>query len=72
MDFGRFEILTFDCYGTLIDWEAGILGALRPLLARHGIDETREPPRFSDTAPREERPDGRGTSPPGRGHGSTR
>ncbi len=28
--------LTFDCYGTLIDWEAGALDALRPLLARHG------------------------------------
>jgi 2-haloacid dehalogenase len=31
MDFGGFEVLTFDCYGTLIDWEAGILGALAPL-----------------------------------------
>jgi 2-haloacid dehalogenase len=28
--------LTFDCYGTLIDWEAGAIEALRPLLARHG------------------------------------
>lgn len=28
--------LTFDCYGTLIDWESGILTALRPLLARAG------------------------------------
>jgi 2-haloacid dehalogenase len=28
-DFGRFEVLTFDCYGTLIDWETGILAALR-------------------------------------------
>jgi len=25
LDFTRFEILTFDCYGTLINWEAGIL-----------------------------------------------
>jgi len=37
MDFERFEILTFDCYGTLIDWEAGILAALRPVLDRHGV-----------------------------------
>ena len=36
MDFSRFQVLTFDCYGTLIDWESGILGALRPLLAAHG------------------------------------
>ena len=26
LDYGRFEALTFDCYGTLIDWEAGIVG----------------------------------------------
>src|SRR4051812_20331763 len=28
-DFGRFDALTFDCYGTLIDWETGIARALR-------------------------------------------
>ena len=28
--------MTFDCYGTLIDWETGIFSALRPLLAAHG------------------------------------
>jgi 2-haloacid dehalogenase len=31
IDFGSFDALTFDCYGTLIDWETGILAALRPL-----------------------------------------
>jgi|SRR5579862_3714936 len=36
LDFSRYEILTFDCYGTLIDWEAGILAALRRILAVHG------------------------------------
>lgn len=25
----RFQVLTFDCYGTLIDWETGIASALR-------------------------------------------
>lgn len=34
-DFSRFEIITFDCYGTLINWEAGLLTALRPILAVH-------------------------------------
>ena len=29
-----FEALSFDCYGTLIDWETGILNALRPLSQR--------------------------------------
>ena len=29
-----FKVLTFDCYGTLIDWERGILQQLRPLTQR--------------------------------------
>jgi 2-haloacid dehalogenase len=36
LDFSRFEILTFDCYGTLIDWETGILSSLRRILSAHG------------------------------------
>ena len=41
LDFSRFEILTFDCYGTLIDWETGILSALHRILAAHDqhVDE---------------------------------
>jgi len=35
MDFPRFTTISFDCYGTLIEWEAGILPVLRSLLARH-------------------------------------
>jgi 2-haloacid dehalogenase len=35
IDFSRFSIITFDCYGTLIDWESGILGAIRPILSAH-------------------------------------
>ena len=31
-EFARFSVLTFDCYGTLIDWESGIWDALQPLL----------------------------------------
>jgi 2-haloacid dehalogenase len=38
LDFNRFEILTFDCYGTLINWEDGILRCLRGILAAHGKD----------------------------------
>jgi 2-haloalkanoic acid dehalogenase type II len=29
-----YKVLTFDCYGTLIDWESGMLAALAPLLGR--------------------------------------
>jgi 2-haloacid dehalogenase len=36
LDFSRFEILTFDCYGTLINWEQGILGCLHRILKAHG------------------------------------
>jgi 2-haloacid dehalogenase len=34
-DFSRFEVLTFDCYGTLINWEAGLLAALHGILNAH-------------------------------------
>jgi 2-haloacid dehalogenase len=36
IDLARVEWLTFDCYGTLIDWEAGILAGLRPLVGEAG------------------------------------
>jgi 2-haloacid dehalogenase len=36
LNFAQFRLVTFDCYGTLIDWEAGIFSALRPILAAHG------------------------------------
>jgi 2-haloacid dehalogenase len=34
--FDSFQAITFDCYGTLIDWESGILRVLQPLLTEHG------------------------------------
>lgn len=36
INFGAIDALTFDCYGTMIDWESGILAALRPVLEAHG------------------------------------
>jgi 2-haloacid dehalogenase len=35
LDLSRFSVLSFDCYGAMIDWEAGIFSALRPILAAH-------------------------------------
>ena len=35
---GDFKALTFDCYGTLIDWETGIWDALQPLLMHNGCE----------------------------------
>src|SRR2546423_930982 len=42
LDFSRFECISFDCYGTLVDWESGILSALGPILERHSAVATRE------------------------------
>jgi len=36
MRLGDFRVLSFDCYGTLIDWETGIVKALQPLAAKAG------------------------------------
>ena len=44
LDLRRFDALTFDCYGTLIDWETGLLAALRAALpgSTRGDDELLE------------------------------
>lgn len=36
MKLADFKVLTFDCYGTLIDWESGLWAALQPLIAKGG------------------------------------
>ena len=40
MDFSRFTTISFDCYGTLIDWESGILPVLRGVLGSHGQSQS--------------------------------
>jgi 2-haloacid dehalogenase len=40
IDYKSFAVLTFDCYGTIIDWEQGIVRTLRPVLTAHGVDLT--------------------------------
>ncbi|WP_433789094.1 HAD-IA family hydrolase [Actinoplanes sp. CA-252034] len=37
-----FKALSFDCYGTLIDWEAGIAAVLEPWARERGLDVTGE------------------------------
>jgi 2-haloacid dehalogenase len=39
---GAFDALSFDCYGTLIDWETGIAAVLRPWAGTHGLDMSDE------------------------------
>ena len=40
--FGSFDVLTFDCYGTLIDWEAGLLAGVRAILDPRGVEAADE------------------------------
>ena len=37
IDYAQFEAVTFDCYGTLIDWETGLADAFRAVLPAHGV-----------------------------------
>ena len=37
MNWLQYKVLSFDCYGTLINWETGLLDSLRPILAAHDM-----------------------------------
>jgi len=56
MNWNQFEWISFDCYGTLIDWETGILGYLRPLMRAKGCDaeDSRLLTLYSEFEPREQ------------------
>ncbi len=41
-DLDRVSAITFDCYGTLVDWESGILAAMIPLARSHGVEASSE------------------------------
>ncbi len=40
LDPNQFEWLTFDCYGTLVDWESGICDAVSKVATRHGVHKS--------------------------------
>jgi putative hydrolase of the HAD superfamily len=42
LDLTAYRALSFDCYGTLIDWETGIAAVLRPWAGEQGLDVTDE------------------------------
>jgi 2-haloacid dehalogenase len=58
LDFSRFEILTFDCYGTLINWEAGLLPVLHRILSAHckKVDDATILKLYGDFEQRSEQP----------------
>ena len=45
MKLSDFSVLTFDCYGTLIDWESGMIAGLKPLTERLAGRDGRQPDR---------------------------
>lgn len=55
LDPNRFDLLTFDCYGTLVDWEAGIIAAVRDVCASHGAVSGAAHGKLPDPAHREDR-----------------
>lgn len=58
MKLNDFKVLTFDCYGTLIDWESGIWDAMQPLLmtnARNDITRAIALEAFARTESQQER-----------------
>jgi 2-haloacid dehalogenase len=42
LDLTTYRALSFDCYGTLIDWEAGIAAVLAPWASEQGLEVTEE------------------------------
>ena len=42
LDLTTFKALSFDCYGTLIDWEAGLGAVLVPWAREQGLELTDE------------------------------
>ena len=42
MEADKYKVLSFDCYGTLVDWESGIVSGLRPVLRAHGAEASDE------------------------------
>ena len=57
LDFKRFEWLSFDCYGTLVDWETGISKAVAGVLESHGMRKSKAEilALFADVEPRVQR-----------------
>lgn len=42
MKLSDFKVLTFDCYGTLIDWETGIIQGLQELTSKLAVPKNRD------------------------------
>ncbi|HET6601070.1 MAG TPA: haloacid dehalogenase type II [Gaiella sp.] len=56
VDLDVFDVLTFDCYGTLIDWETGLLTALRDALPEADVGDDELLETYAGHEARAERP----------------
>jgi 2-haloacid dehalogenase len=40
MNFSQFKLISFDCYGTLVDWKRSLQDIMSPFIIRHKLDIT--------------------------------
>jgi 2-haloacid dehalogenase len=40
MNFNQFKLISFDCYGTLVDWKRSLQDILNPFITRHSLNIT--------------------------------
>jgi len=42
MDFDQFKLISFDCYGTLVDWKRSLTDIMNPFVTRHKLDLSKD------------------------------
>ena len=42
MDFNQFKLISFDCYGTLIDWKKSLMDIMNPFITRHKLNISKD------------------------------
>jgi 2-haloacid dehalogenase len=42
MDFNQFRLISFDCYGTLVDWKTSLMDIMKPIIIRHRLDLSKD------------------------------
>ncbi|MBD2499313.1 haloacid dehalogenase type II [Anabaena azotica] len=42
LELNKYKAVTFDCYGTLINWEEGIITSIKPILQAHNVNLAEE------------------------------
>jgi 2-haloacid dehalogenase len=42
MNFNQFKLISFDCYGTLVDWKHSLMDIMKPFVTRHKLDLSKD------------------------------